>query len=72
MTGALMLKNKYETMRLSAVERDIDEAIQRVHEVYGTDLSAFFKKAQHDLQMRAPHPHKPSRSEESDKEHTKT
>ncbi len=52
-----MSKDKYETLRLSAVERHIDDAIQRVHSVYGTDLSAFFKNVQREAQaQRLPSP----------------
>ena len=45
-----MLKDKQHTRKLSAVERDIDAAIQRVHDAYGTDLSAFFQKVQRETQ----------------------
>ncbi len=49
-----MVKDKQHTMKLSAVERDIDAAIQRVHETYGTDLFAFFKKIQRDAKQAQP------------------
>jgi hypothetical protein len=52
-TGELMSKDKYETLRLSAVERHIDDAIQRLHSVYGTDLSAFFKNVQREAQAKS-------------------
>jgi hypothetical protein len=61
-----MFKDKQHTMKLSAVERDIDAAIKRVHETYGTDLFAFFKNVQRDAtgaqlqQESANAPQKPS------------
>lgn len=51
MIGALMFKDKqHQTMKLSAVEKNIDDAIQRVYDAYGTDLPAFFKKIQRESQ----------------------
>jgi hypothetical protein len=67
-SGALMLKDKYKTMRLSAVERNIDHAIQRVYDAYGTDLSAFFKKVQRESQAQAPGSPDPSTPKDRDKE----
>jgi hypothetical protein len=49
-----MVRQKQHIVKLSAVERDIDAAIQRVHEAYGTDLSAFFKKIQREAQPPRP------------------
>jgi hypothetical protein len=66
-----MLKDKYKTMRLSAVEQNIDRAIQRVYNAYGTDLSAFFKKVQREAQAKAsdrPNPAKPPTPKDGDKE----
>jgi hypothetical protein len=54
-----MFRDKQQTMKLSAVERDIDAAIQRVHETYGTDLYAFFKKVQRDTQHAQLQPDSP-------------
>jgi len=56
-----MSKDKYETMKLSTTERNIDQAIQRVYETYGPDLSAFFK----DVQQRKAQAEAPRKSTES-------
>ncbi len=56
---------QHSTRKLSAVEKDIDAAIQRVHDAYGTDLPAFFKKVQSELQRPA---HQPLQPTNSDKE----
>jgi len=51
-----MLRDKHNTLKLSAIEKDIDAAIQRVQDAYGTDLSAFFKKVQRETQTPRPAP----------------
>jgi len=48
-----MVRDKDHTSKLSAIERDIDDAIQRVHARYGTNLSAFFRKVQRDVETNA-------------------
>jgi len=59
-----MLRDKqHSTRKLSAVEKDIDAAIQRVHDAYGTDLPAFFKKVQSELQRPAQQPLQPTKSD---------
>ncbi len=62
-----MLKDKYKTMRLSAVERNIDHAIQRVYNAYGTDLSAFFKKVQREAHAKAASSPEPPTPKDGDK-----
>ena len=48
-----MSKDKYETMKLSKTERNIDQAIQRVYEAYGANLSAFLKNAQREAEVES-------------------
>ncbi|MBI3208789.1 MAG: hypothetical protein HYZ37_07795 [Candidatus Solibacter usitatus] len=46
-----MSKAKQETVKLDATERNIDKAIHRVYQTYGTNLSAYFSDLQRRLQQ---------------------
>jgi len=63
-----MSKDKYETMKLSTTERNIDQAIQRVYETYGPDLSAFFKDVQRKARAEAARKSTESQANDSKKE----
>lgn len=62
-----MLKDRHHTSKLSAVEKDIDAAIERVHAVYGTDLAAFFKKVQREVQANPQRPSSRNPPRENDR-----
>ena len=46
-----MTRKNNETRQLSATERDIDRAIERIYNTYGTNLAAFFSAVQQKRQV---------------------